>query len=75
MLDQKEVELILAMVSTCAEEQEDQLMGRKFIKKLLKLVQESTESLEVPHYTVVVALWVILGTLAEEWERGKQQKG
>lgn len=63
MLEQKELDLVVKMVDQCAQEQGDQVNGRRFIKDLMDFISVY----QAPTYTLVTGLWVVLATLSEEW--------
>lgn len=62
----EDVELVQKAVATCAAEHRDQLAGRKFTKTILDHIKRANNE-GLPMYTVLVSLWVVIHTLAEEW--------
>lgn len=65
-LDKQEVELVEQAVVACAAEQEDQLTGRKLSKNLMEWIYAQVKA-GIPMYTILVALWVTIVQLSEEW--------
>lgn len=67
-LNRDEVNLVERAVAFCAGEDHDMLSGRKFMKKLLALIEKEQKG-GLPTYSIVTGLWVTLYSLAEEWKR------
>ncbi len=64
----EEISLVIEAVISCAEEQTNQLEGRKFVNALIEFIEDQMRKKNVPAFTVVTGLWVALYTLAEEWK-------